>query len=43
MPVDGFWSVIVYDKDGYIPKNDRSVYSFNNITAKKDADGGVTI
>ena len=43
VPVDGFWSVIVYDRSGYIPKNDRGVYSFNSITAMKDADGGVTI
>jgi hypothetical protein len=43
VPVDGFWSVIVYDKDGYIPKNDRRVYSFNNLTAKKDPDGSVSI
>ena len=43
VPVDGFWSVIVYDEKGYIPKNDRGVYSFNNLTAKKDPDGSVTI
>lgn len=43
VPVDGFWSVIVYDKNGYIPKNDRGVYSFNNMNAKTDADGSVTI
>jgi len=43
VPVDGFWSVIVYDKSGYIPKNDRGVYSFNSLTAKKDTDGSVTI
>ena len=43
VPVDGFWSVIVYNKDGYIPQNDRKVYSFNNLTAKPDADGSVTI
>ena len=43
VPVDGFWSVIVYNAEGYIPQNDRKVYSFNNITAKKEADGGVTI
>jgi hypothetical protein len=43
VPVDGFWSVIVYDEKGYIPKNDRNVYSFNNLTAKQDADGSVTI
>ena len=43
VPVDGFWSVIVYDDKGYIPKNTRNAYSFNNLTAKKDADGSVTI
>jgi hypothetical protein len=43
VPVDGFWSVIVYNADGYIPDNDRKVYSFNNLTAKQDADGSFTI
>jgi hypothetical protein len=43
VPVDGFWSVIVYDAKGYIPANDLGVYSFNNITAKPDPDGAVTI
>lgn len=43
VPVDGFWSVIVYNAEGYIPENSRNIYSFNNITAKKDQDGGVTI
>jgi hypothetical protein len=43
VPVDGFWSVIVYNAKGYIPQNDRNVYSFNSVTAKKDAGGSVTI
>jgi len=43
VPVDGFWSVIVYDEKGYIPANDRDVYSYNSVTAAKDADGAVTI
>ncbi len=43
VPVDGFWSVIVYDRQGYIPKNGRGVYSFNNVTAKQDPDGSTTI
>jgi hypothetical protein len=43
VPVEGFWSVIVYNADGFIPQNDRKVYSFNNVTAKKDVDGSVTI
>ena len=41
--MDGFWSVIVYDQDGYIPKNAHNVYSLNNITAKKSLDGSIVI
>jgi hypothetical protein len=43
VPVDGFWSVTVYNAQGYIEPNVRNAYSLNNITAKKDADGAVTI
>jgi len=43
VPVDGFWSITVYDKDGYMQQNEQNAYSFNNVTAKKDADGGITI
>ena len=43
VPVDGFWSVSVYNAEGFFEKNDANAYSFNNITAKKDDDGGVTI
>lgn len=43
VPVDGFWSVTVYDSKGFMVKNDRDIYAFNNITAKKSADGSITI
>jgi hypothetical protein len=43
VPVDGFWSITVYDKDGYFEKNDLGAYSVNNITAKPSADGSVTV
>ena len=43
VPVDGFWSVIVYDSEGYNVKNARNIYSYNNVTAKKGADGSITI
>jgi hypothetical protein len=35
VPVDGFWSVTVYDERGLILKNSFDAYSLNNITAKK--------
>ena len=43
VPVDGFWSVTVYNAKGYFEANPQNAYSFNNLTAKKDADGGVTL
>jgi len=43
VPVDGFWSVSVYNADGYFQPNEYNAYSLNNITASKDADGSVTI
>jgi len=43
VPVDGFWSVSVYNAAGFFEKNAANAYSFNNFTAKKDSDGGVTI
>lgn len=43
VPVDGFWSVTVYNARGFMEKNDRDAYSFNNVTAKKDQDGSITI
>lgn len=43
VPVDGFWSVSVYNADGYYEPNARNAYSLNSITAKADPDGAVTI
>lgn len=35
VPVDGFWSISVYNKDGYFEPNALDAYSLNNITAEK--------
>ena len=43
VPVDAFWSVIVYDSLGWIVKNNRDIYSYNGVTSKKAADGSTTI
>ena len=43
VPVDGFWSVTVYDKRGLILKNSLDAYSLNNITARKAADESVSV
>ena len=43
VPVDGFWSVSLYNAEGYYEKNPYDAYSLNNITAKKSADGSIAI
>lgn len=43
VPVDGFWSITVYDDKGFMRKNDLDAYSFNGRTARRDPDGGWTI
>jgi hypothetical protein len=43
VPVDGFWSISVYNAAGFFEKNDRDAYSINNITATPDADGLITV
>ncbi len=43
VPVDGFWSLSVYDAKGFFEKNDLDSYSVNNITAKPNKDGSYTI
>jgi hypothetical protein len=43
VPVDGFWSLTVYNSEGYLQPNRYNVYSVNSITAKKSPDGFVSI
>jgi hypothetical protein len=43
VPVDGFWSVSVYNEKGFFEKNDLNAYSVNSLTAKPNADGSFTI
>jgi hypothetical protein len=43
VPVDGFWSLTVYNSAGYLQANPENVYSVNSLTAKKGPDGKVAI
>jgi len=43
VPVDGFWSISLYDGKGYYEKNPYGAYALNNVTAKKKADGSISI
>ena len=43
VPVNAFWSVTVYNADGYLEANDKNVNSYNNFSAKPNKDGSCTI
>lgn len=43
VPVDGFWSVSVYNAKGYFEANPLGAYTLSNITADKADDGSITI
>ena len=43
VPVDAFWSVSVYNSEGYFEKNPYNAYTLNNLTAKKSDDGSIAI
>jgi para-nitrobenzyl esterase len=43
VPVDGFWSISVYNARGFFEKNDLNAYSLNSLTARPGPDGSYTI
>lgn len=43
VPVDGFWSVSVYNKAGYFEKNPYNSYTVNSASAGKNGDGSITV
>jgi hypothetical protein len=43
VPVDGFWSISLYNAEGYFEQNNLNAYTLNNITAKKSDDGSVAV
>lgn len=42
-PVDAFWSLSIYNRDGFFEANPSNAYSINNLTAVTDDDGSVTL
>ncbi len=43
VPVDGFWSISVYNAKGYFEPNALNAYTLNDLTAKKSADGAIAV
>ncbi len=43
VPVDAFWSISLYNAEGFFQKNDYNAYSINSRTAAKSPDGSVAV
>jgi len=43
VPVDAFWSITVYNAEGYLQANSLDRHNLNNLTAQKNADGSITV
>jgi hypothetical protein len=43
VPVDAFWSISLYNKDGFFEENKYNAYSVNNISGTPNKDGSFTI
>ncbi len=43
VPVKAFWSISIYNAQGFYQPNELNAYTINNLTAVKNANGGVTV
>ena len=43
VPVDGFWSITIYDAKGFMFESESKAYALNNFTATPNADGSFTV
>ena len=43
VPVDGFWSVTIYNQERFMVVNEYDSYALNSLTTKKNKDGTATL
>jgi hypothetical protein len=41
--VKGFWSISVYNQEGFFVENEQDGYVINNVTGKENDDGSTTV
>ena len=42
-PVGAFWSISLYNGDGFFEPNDRDAYTVNSVTGEPNDDGSITV
>jgi hypothetical protein len=43
VPVDAFWSITVYNAEGYLEANPLNRHNLNNLTAQRGANGCIAV
>ncbi|MGJ3403948.1 DUF1214 domain-containing protein [Glutamicibacter sp. Je.9.36] len=43
VPVDGFWSISLYNAEGFFEPNTSGSYSVNSVTGERNSDGSFTV
>jgi hypothetical protein len=43
VPVDGFWSITIYNARGFMEPNERNAVSVSSVTGEPNADGSITV